>query len=365
MVLTLTDRLALGAIEAALQDAREAEDQRPALKVLADSLAEVQERGISSERSARLVLHERDAWLRQLQNAQRSRTTINSRRAAIDDLLAWAQRARRTGDLFQEQAIVDYLADYQQRCCPALSTYRNRFTLLRTFMVWVSRRQGTPNPFQHLQVPSLHEEPTWLTREEFAQLLAGGESPERVKPGTVERDRLVLTALLFTGLRRSELIAVRWADIDLDRERPSLLVRRAKGGRHRRQPLPLQLSKELRCWRELRRASTADHVFCGLTGRRLAASALQRIIARAASRVDLKKRVTTDTMRDTAATWLRQAGAGRRLVAEYLGVVTSPISRYADVESEDMRAAVQSLADYAIDNRPLVVGRHSSSPHTT
>jgi integrase len=50
-----------------------------------------------------------------------------------------------------------------------------------------------------------------------------------------QRDRLVLMALVLTGLRRSELIAVRWDDVILEGERASLLVHRGKGGRPRRQ----------------------------------------------------------------------------------------------------------------------------------
>jgi integrase len=108
--------------------------------------------------------------------------------------------------------------------------------------------------------PRTPYERDWLTRAEFAELLEGAECPFRDLPGMVERDRLVLIALLLTGMRPSELIAVRWGDLDLNRRRPSLLIPSVKGDRRRRQPLPTQLSAELRDWRELRSSALAETV---------------------------------------------------------------------------------------------------------
>jgi integrase len=176
----------------------------------------------------------------------------------------------------------------------------------------------------------------------------------------IERDRLVLMALLLTSMRPSELIAVRWADLDLDRRRPSLLIPSVTGDRRRRQPLPMQLSGELRGWREFRRSADSETVFCGLTDARLRTSRLERIIGRAAYRVDLNKRVSAHVLRNTAARWLKQAGASPSLIAAHRGEAGSLTGQYADGESEDVRAAVQGLADHAIDNRELTIARNGS-----
>jgi integrase/recombinase XerC len=347
MTVRPSDRLALGALEATLAHAREADDERPALEVLAGSLVELGVRAASSTRSAQLVARDREAWLRRLRSAERSESTVSAYRVAIDDLLAWAERERRTGDLFDEQAIVDHLDDYRRRCSPAPATYYRRFVLLRRFMQWLSRRQGTPDPFLELEAPSKpQQESDWLTHEEFARLLDGAGRPQRSRPGLVERDRLVLMALVFTGLRRSELIAVSWRDVDLDGPHPSLLVARGKGGKPRRQPVPWQLAVELQRLRREREPLPEDPVFCGLAGKRLQPTALARIISRCASRAGLSKHVTAHTLRHTAATWLRQATGDTRLVAEYLGHADlSTVSRYAHVATGEMHLAVQTLAD--------------------
>jgi hypothetical protein len=132
------DRVALGAMQAALAVARETGEDRPALEILAGSLAEMGVRGRITARSARLLTRDRDAWLRRLRSAERSVSSLSAYRFAIDDLLSWAERTERTGELFEEPAIVDYLDDYRTRCAPAPATYHRRFLLLRRFMAWVS-----------------------------------------------------------------------------------------------------------------------------------------------------------------------------------------------------------------------------------
>src|SRR5271154_3653512 len=105
------DRLALGALEAALSEARHADDGRPALEVIAGSLLELGVRAAPSARSGRLIARERDA---RLQSSRRSQSTVNAYRIAIDELLAWAAREQRTVGLFDEQAMVDHLDDYRR-----------------------------------------------------------------------------------------------------------------------------------------------------------------------------------------------------------------------------------------------------------
>jgi site-specific recombinase XerD len=349
------DRLALGTLQAALSEARDADDGRPALEVLAGSLLELGVRAAPSVRSGRLIARDREAWLRRLQSTRRSESTVNAYRIAIGELLAWAAREERTGELFDEQAIVDHLEDYRRRLHPAPATYHRRFLLLRRFMRWVSHRNGVPDPFLELQAPPKpRQESDWLTREEFAALLDAAGHPARRRPGLVERDQLVLLTLAMTGLRRSELIALDWRDVTLGGPRPSLLVRQGKGGRPRRQPLPEELADRLSRWRAEREASASDPVFCGLGGARLQPTILAGIIHRTATRAGIDKHITAHTLRHTAATWLRQATGDTRLVAEYLGHADlSTVARYAHVAEEELHAAVRVLAeDPADDSAP-------------
>lgn len=279
-----------------------------------------------------------------MQSSGRSHSALVGYRVAIDDFVAWGERKqRRTLD---EQAVVDYLHDYRRRASPAPATYHRRFVLLRRYVRWLGQRDRIPDPFVELEAPPKpSQESDWLTPEEFERLLWGAAHPLRQRPGLAERDRIVLIALVVTGLRRSELIALDWRDLALDDEQPTLLVRHGKGDRSRRQPLPRQLAVELRAIRAQRRPAPEDPVFCGLAGGRLQPKVLAAIVKRSAKRARIRKRVTIHTLRHTAATWLRQGRADTRLVAEYLGHADlSTIARYAHVGDEELHSAAEDLA---------------------
>jgi integrase/recombinase XerD len=302
------------------------------------------EEAVEHQRELLRLLPPRKYGLRRLQTSRRSKSTLTAYRVAIDGLLDWSSDHGR--NVFEEATIVDHLADYQRRARPAPATYYRRFGLLRRFLRWFSRRSGLPDPFLELEPPPKPQQASdWLTTDEFARLLAAAEHPRRCRKGLAERDRLVLLALVQTSLRRSELIALDWCDVDLAGERPSLLVRRGKGAKPRRQPLAPQLAEELRQLRDERQSAPGDPVFCGLEGKRLQPTILAGIISRAAEQAALAKRVTAHTLRHTAATWLRQQTGDARLVAAYLGHADlSTVSRYAHVAENELHDAAAALA---------------------
>jgi integrase/recombinase XerC len=251
--------------------------------------------------------------------------------------------------VLEEATIVDYLSAYQQRAKPAPATYYRRFLLLRRFLSWVCRRIGAPNPFRDLDPPPKpRQERDWLTREEFQRLLAAAGKPELNLPGLPERDQLVLLTLVTTGLRRSELCALEWRDLELDGRKWALLVRHGKGDKSRSQPIPARLARELRNLRDARQPKPTDPVFCGVNGGRLPETILADIIRRAAARAGIEKHVTAHTLRHTAATWLRQERGDTRLVAEYLGHADlSTVARYAHVDRDELHDAARRLEQLA------------------
>ena len=362
----------MAAIETALAEARRAGDEQAPFAIIAGSLAEF---GVVIPRPPRpaalLVERGRDEWLRRLRSGGRSESALRAYRAAIDDLLAWAERSGRGPELFEERAIVDYLDDYRRRVAPAAATYHRRFLIMRRFMRWVSRRDGAPDPFLDLDAPPKpRQESDWLTPDEFQRMLTAAGHPRRRHAGIVERDQLVLLALVTTGLRRSELIALDWRDLDLDGPRPSLLVRRGKGGKPRRQPLAPQVADGLRQLREQKGPQSNDPVFCGLAGGRLQPKVLAAIIRRAVEGARIEKKVTAHTLRHTAASWVRQATGDARLVAEYLGHADlTTVSRYAHVAEDELHEATATLGRLAsarvYENPDLDVRRLARSQLTS
>lgn len=345
-----SDGLAVATLEQALRDARRHGDLRPPLLVLAACLDEL---GVAlPQRSGRGVSLEqaKEQWLQRLRNANRSRGTIAAYRVALDDLFEFLDRRDLRERAFHEETITAYLSDYQRRRAPAEATYYRRFTLLRRFFRWLSRRSGVPDPFLELEPPEKpQQESDWLTPQEFQRLLEAAGRPQRRHPGLAERDQFVLRLLVTTGLRRAELLALNWGDLELDGDRPSALVRRGKGNKARRQPLTPQLVETLRQRQASVRPAADEPVICGLAGKRLTVSVLGKIVERAVARAGLEgKHITPHTLRHTAATWLRQQTGDARLVAAYLGHSDlSTVSRYAHVAPDELHEAAAAIARQA------------------
>ncbi len=81
----------------------------------------------------------------------------------------------------------------------------------------------------------------------------------------IERALIYKTAIL-TGLRRGEIEALRWSDLQLDSKRPNVHVRGsvAKNGREEYMPLRADLAHELSEWRKMRVTRPDEPVFQGL-----------------------------------------------------------------------------------------------------
>jgi len=144
--------------------------------------------------------------------------------------------------------------------------------------------------------------PAVLSREEVAQLLALVPSPG---------DRLILQTTYACGLRASEVLGVRVADIDSGRM--LLWVRHGKGAKDRGVPLSPALLEALRAhWRQLR---PATWLFPGKTptGQR-SLGALQRVCQRAVRAAGFRKRVSLHTFRHSFATHLLEMGYDIRTV---------------------------------------------------
>ena len=167
--------------------------------------------------------------------------------------------------------------------------------------------------------------PVILSPEEVRRLLAA------VAGG---RDRLMLRLAYGCGLRLSEVLHLRVAD--LDGGRGVLWVRGGKGGKDRGVPLPPALLAELRAyWRAHR---PADYLFVNRRGRPLHRATLPRAFAKALARSRLTKPATVHTLRHCYATHLLEAGMDLPTLQRLLGHSSVPTTmRYLHLRSERLR----------------------------
>ena len=136
-----------------------------------------------------------------------------------------------------------------------------------------------------------------------------------------------------TGVRRGEMLALKWADVDAKNRR--LYLRETKNGALRILPIP---ESALVVLRSLPQGVAGDPVFAGVNPAHLSVyckRVLKRIGAPDAS---------FHTLRHTAASWMVQQGVDLYAVGQILGHKTPRMTqRYAHLSPDYMAGAVSKL----------------------
>lgn len=130
------------------------------------------------------------------------------------------------------------------------------------------------------------------------------------------KHRAALMLCYGTGMRVSEAVKVRIADIDS--ERMLIRVVEGKGRKDRYVMLPTKLLAVLRCY--WRAARPKDYFFPSWReGKHMNPAALASACRGAAERAGIAKRVTPHTLRHSFATHLLEAGTDTRVIQVLLG----------------------------------------------
>ncbi len=183
---------------------------------------------------------------------------------------------------------------------------------------------------------------TFLTRPEVDALLA---APER-KTWLGRRDHALLLVAVRTGLRVSELTALRVDDCVLD---TGAHVRcHGKGRKERCTPLDRETVGLLRAWIKDIGSPPSDFVFPSRRGGRLSTDAVERLLtkhvatATRACATLARKNVTPHLLRHTTAVHLLEAGVDRAVIALWLGhesVETTQVYLDADLAMKERALA--------------------------
>lgn len=187
-----------------------------------------------------------------------------------------------------------------------------------------------------------HKLVTSLVRDEQEALLAAPDCSTWLG----RRDRALLVLLLQTGLRVSELRALRCDDIVLS---TGAHVRcRGKGRKERCTPLTKETVSVMRAWLVERAGAPSDPAFPNRRGALLSRDAVERLVAKYATIASATctslctKRVTPHVLRHTTAVSLLQAGNDRAVIALWLGhesVETTQIYLDADLAMKERALA--------------------------
>jgi len=174
---------------------------------------------------------------------------------------------------------------------------------------------------------------TYLDRDEIAALLA---APDK-RTWLGRRDHALLTLMVQTGVRVSELTSLRVGDVHLGTGSHIRVL--GKGRKRRATTLTGETVKILRAWTKERQGQPAEPLFPTRQGRTLSRYTVGVIVAKHTATATTacsslqSKRVTPHTLRHTNAMLLRAKGVDIATIALWLGhesTQTTHIYEHAD-----------------------------------
>lgn len=168
--------------------------------------------------------------------------------------------------------------------------------------------------------------PTVLTIKEVKEL---------IKATKAGRNRLIVEFLYSSGVRVSEAVKIKLADLDLDEK-----IARVKGGKGNKDRVIIlstnwikELKKHLR-----KRKIPSEFVFSKKNGKPISSNTIQRIVKNAAMKAGIEKKVSPHSLRHSFATHLLEGGENIRKIQELLGHTNlSTTQIYTSVSTDELK----------------------------
>ena len=226
-------------------------------------------------------------------------------------------------DLLQFEAIdADFVRSWMVSLLDksmASSSVNRKLSSLKSFFKFLLK-QGvlSESPVRLLVGPKMSRPlPSFVKEKEMADLLDGSSFDSDFEGS---RDRLLLEMLYQTGLRRSELVGIRHADIDME-----AMQLRVNGKRNKQRIIPFaDRLKEMivHYISEKEKEISADdsmHLFVRKNGKPLTGAIVYRIVRKRLSGIPMLAKCSPHVLRHSFATSMLNDGAELNAVKELLG----------------------------------------------
>ncbi|MGV8932450.1 MAG: tyrosine recombinase XerC [Luteimonas sp.] len=255
--------------------------------------------------------------------------TLDAYRRDLAMLSEWAgtQGIDDLSSVQPEQLRAFVAAEHRRGLSP--KSLQRRLSACRSFYQWLLRHgHVTVNPAAAIRAPKAPRKlPQLLDADEAVRLV---EIPTDVPLGL--RDRALLELFYSSGLRLSELCALRWHDLDLG---GGLVTVLGKGNKQRSVPVGSHARVALAQWRAQTQAANDAPVFPGRHGAPISQRAVQIRIKQLALRQGLFKHVHPHMLRHSFASHMLESSGDLRGVQELLGhadIATTQIYTHLDFQ---------------------------------
>ncbi|MFC1496306.1 tyrosine-type recombinase/integrase [Candidatus Margulisiibacteriota bacterium] len=234
-----------------------------------------------------------------------------------------------------------YFLEMQQAYQYKINTMCRRINSMRSFFLYCQNQEYIiSNPMNKITTPKKEKPlPIYLTDEESKRYI---DTPTRDKLGWIrKRDRAILDTFFYTGIRKSELINLDTADINMDEW--ILKVRKGKGNKDRLIPLNAPLINSLR---EYLAVKPGKHpaLFAAINhSRRLGKNGLYQLFRKHLKNAKINRpEITIHKIRHTFATMILKGSKNLIAVQELLGHVDLSTTRiYLHTTMDDLRRAIE------------------------
>jgi len=200
------------------------------------------------------------------------------------------------------------------------------------------------NPARKIKVPKkICRIPSVMSKYEVDLIIRSVDfAPLRCRKNNV-RDKLVLSLLYYTGIRKSELLNLNWTDINLSKS--FIIIRHGKGGKDRLIPLHKEVTRLLDKYLDERLPLKTEALIIGEQGRRLCNSSFVYLLKMYLILSGLKKKgYSAHSFRHSFATHLVEAGVDLFKVQKLLGHASLDTTKiYINFNSSQMAKAVDRL----------------------
>lgn len=201
------------------------------------------------------------------------------------------------------------------------ATIRLRFAALRSFYVFLMRREGLQaNPLENVALPKAgHSLPVHLNIHQMEELLSlplRTPVDKKSPPWLPYRDAAILELFYSCGMRLSELVSL---DADALREDEDCVRVLGKGRKVRIIPVGDYAREAIAKYREMAGVEPRGPLFLSRLRRRMTGRSIQLMLDKYLRCSDIPFHISPHKLRHTFATHMLDAGADLRSVQELLG----------------------------------------------
>jgi integrase/recombinase XerD len=161
-------------------------------------------------------------------------------------------------------------------------------------------------------------------------------------------DVILIKTLLYTGVRVSELVRIRIADVDLDACR--IRITQGKGGKDRVVPFPAAFKETLALHIDAQCRAGAAFLFESSWKKPYSDRGVRKILARYTQAAGITASISPHTLRHFLFTWLKTHGIDDALIQPYSGHATR---KSLEIYSRLALADAQQRYDDAIGDFPV------------